>query len=241
MAGLVALQALRDHGKRSGRAEVLINGASGGIGTFAVQIAKALGAEVTGVCSTRNVDMVRSIGADHVIDYTQEDFTHKDRRYDFILDNVANHSLSDLRGALAPTGRSCPTAEGSTTTGSHGGSRDRRARVEPVRGPQAAAVLVSPKLEDLVVLKELIEAGKVTPVIDRAYPLGETPRRSARGKGTRPRQGRHHRARAGSTSMSKSNREEKMNTHKTAARIFGVLFLVSFSLMGRQRTHSVHR
>src|SRR5918993_515759 len=108
MAGLVALQALRDHGGVRTGQRVLINGASGGIGTFAVQIAKALGAEVTGVWSTRNVAMVRSIGADHVIDYTREDFTHKDRRYDFILDNVANHSLSELRGALTPTGTLVP-------------------------------------------------------------------------------------------------------------------------------------
>ncbi|HEV2745281.1 MAG TPA: NAD(P)-dependent alcohol dehydrogenase [Rubrobacter sp.] len=103
MAGLVALQALRDHGGVRAGQKVLVNGASGGIGTFAVQIAKALGAKVTGVCSTRNVEMVRSIGADHVIDYTREDFTRKDRRYDFILDNVANHSLSELRGALTPS------------------------------------------------------------------------------------------------------------------------------------------
>src|SRR2546429_7015340 len=112
MAGYVALQALRDHGKVKARPKVLINGASGGIGTFAVQIAKSLGAEVTGVTSTRNVDLVRSLGADHVIDYTKEDFTRTGQRYDFILDNVANHSLSDLRRALAPGGMLVPNGGG---------------------------------------------------------------------------------------------------------------------------------
>src|SRR5437762_11466970 len=112
MAGYVALQALRDHGKVKAGQKVLINGASGGIGTVAVQIAMSLGAEVTGVTSTRNVDLVRSIGADHVIDYTKEDFTRTGQRYDFILDNVANHSLSDLRRALAPQGMLVPNGGG---------------------------------------------------------------------------------------------------------------------------------
>jgi NADPH:quinone reductase-like Zn-dependent oxidoreductase len=176
MAGLVALQALGDHGGVRAGQKVLINGASGGIGTFAVQIAKALGAEVTGVCSTRNVDMVRSIGADHVIDYTREDFTHKDQRYDFILDNVANHSLSDLRRALTPTGTLVPNGGGFDNHWFAGGGRVIGARVlNRFVSHRLRPFLVSPKLEDLVVLKELIEAGKVTPVIDRAYPLGETP------------------------------------------------------------------
>src|SRR5450631_4927311 len=118
MAGLVALQALRDQGNVQAGQSVLINGASGGIGTFAVQIAKSLGAQVTGVCSTGNVDLVRSIGADHVIDYTQKDFTQGGQRYDFILDNVANHSLSDLRGALTPTGTLVANGGGSTVAGS---------------------------------------------------------------------------------------------------------------------------
>ena len=176
MAGFVALQALRDHGNVRAGQKVLINGASGGIGTFAVQIAKALGAEVTGVCSTRNVDMVRSIGADHVIDYTREDFTRKDQRYDFILDNVANHSLSDLRRALTSTGTLVPNgggfdnhwfANGDRVIGAHVLSRFVSHRLRPF--------LVSPKFEDLVILKELIEAGKVTPVMDRTYPLSEAP------------------------------------------------------------------
>jgi NADPH:quinone reductase-like Zn-dependent oxidoreductase len=174
MAGLVALQALRDHGGvRAGR-KVLINGASGGIGTFAVQIAKALGAEVTGVCSTRNAGVVRSIGADHVIDYTQEDFTHKDRRYDFILDNVANHSLSDLRGALTPTGTLVPNGGGFDNHWFASGARVIGAHVLGwFVGHRLRPFLVSPKVEDLIVLKELIEAGKMTPVIDRTYPLSE--------------------------------------------------------------------
>ena len=176
MAGLVALQALRDQGKVRAGQKVLINGASGGIGTFAVQIAKALGAEVTGVCSTRNVDMVRSIGADHVIDYTREDFTQEDRRYDFVLDNVANHSLSDLRLALTPTGTLVPNGGGFDNRWLAGGGRVVGAHVlNRFVGHRLRPFLVSPKLEDLLVLKELIEAGKVTPVIDRVYPLSETP------------------------------------------------------------------
>jgi NADPH:quinone reductase-like Zn-dependent oxidoreductase len=118
MAGLVALQAVRDHGNVRAGQKVLINGASGGIGTFAVQIAKALGAEVTGVCSTGNVDLVSSIGADHVIDYTHEDFTQGHERYDFILDNVSNHSLSDLRRVLTRTGTLVPNGGSFETTGS---------------------------------------------------------------------------------------------------------------------------
>ena len=174
MAGLVALQALRDHGGVRAGQKVLINGASGGIGTFAVQIAKALGAEVTGVCSTRNVEMVRSIGADHVIDYTREDFTQKDQRYDFILDNVANHSLSDLRRALTPTGTLVPNGGGFDNRWFASGGRVISAHVlKRFVSHRLRPFLVSPKFEDLVVLKELIEAGKVTPVIDRTYPLSE--------------------------------------------------------------------
>jgi NADPH:quinone reductase-like Zn-dependent oxidoreductase len=173
---LVALQALRDHGGVRAGQKVLINGASGGIGTFAVQIAKALGAEVTGVCSTRNVDMVRSIGADHVIDYTREDFTHNDRRYDFILDNVANHSLSGLRRALTPTGTLVPNGGGFDNRWFANGGRVISAHVlKRFVGHRLRPFLVSPKVEDLAVLTELFEAGKVTPVIERTYPLSETP------------------------------------------------------------------
>jgi NADPH:quinone reductase-like Zn-dependent oxidoreductase len=175
MAGLVALQALRDHGGVRAGQKVLINGASGGIGTFAVQIAKALGTEVTGVCSTRNVDLVRSIGADHVIDYTWEDFTQKDQRYDFILDNVANHSLSDLRRALTPTGTLVPNGGGFDNHWFASGGRVISAHVlNRFVSHRLRPFVVSPKFEDLLVLKEMIETGKMTPVIDRTYPLSET-------------------------------------------------------------------
>jgi NADPH:quinone reductase-like Zn-dependent oxidoreductase len=174
MAGIVALQALRDHGDVRAGHKVLINGASGGIGTFAVPIAKALGAEVTGVCSTRNVEMVRSIGADHVIDYTQEDFTQRDERYDFVLDNVANHSLSELRGALTPTGTLVPNGGGFDNRWFAGGGRVIGAHVlGRFVSHRLRPFVVSPRLEDLLALKELIEAGEVTPVIDRTYPLSE--------------------------------------------------------------------
>jgi NADPH:quinone reductase-like Zn-dependent oxidoreductase len=174
MAGLVALQALRDHGNVQAGEKVLINGASGGVGTFAVQIAKSLGADVTGVCSTRNVDMVRSIGADHIIDYTREDFTQNDQRYDFILDNVSNHSLSDLRRALTPTGRLVPNGGGFGNRWFAGGGRVISAHVlKRFVDHRLRPCSVAPKLEDLVALKELIEAGRVTPVIDRTYPLSE--------------------------------------------------------------------
>ena len=176
MAGSVALQALRDHGKVSAGQKVLVNGASGGIGTFAVQIAKALGADVTGVCSARNMDLVRSIGADNVIDYTKEDFTRSGQKYDVILDNVSNHSLSDLRRALTPTGTLLP----------NGGRFDHRWFASAGRlicgtvmfrftSQTLGRFLVSQSREDLIVLKDMIESGKVTPVMDRAYSFSETP------------------------------------------------------------------
>ncbi|TMF91642.1 MAG: NAD(P)-dependent alcohol dehydrogenase [Chloroflexi bacterium] len=175
MAGYVALQALRDHGKVKAGQRVLVNGASGGIGTFAVQIAKSFGADVTGVTSTRNVDMVRSLGADHVIDYTKENFTRTGQRYDFILDNVANHSLSDLRRALAPQGMLVPNGGGFDHRWIASGGRLISAKVSFAFVSQSLATfIVSPKQENLVVLTELIESGKVTPVIDRTYPLSET-------------------------------------------------------------------
>ena len=176
MAGLVALQALRDHGHVQAGQSVLINGASGGIGTLAVQIAKSLGAQVTGVCSTGNTDMVRSIGADLVIDYTQKDFTQGGQRYDFILDNVANHPLSDLRGALTPTGTLVPNGGGFDNRWFASGGRVIRAHLlDLFVSNTLRPFLVSFNLKDLVALKELIEAGKLTPVMDRTYPLAETP------------------------------------------------------------------
>jgi len=176
MAGTVALLAVRDHGKVQAGQKVLINGASGGIGSFAVQIAKSLGAEVTGVCSTTNIDLVRSIGADHVIDYTKVDFTRTGQRYDFILDNVANRSLSDLRRALTPKGTLVPNGGGFDHRWMASGGRLIRAKVVFAFVSQSVRTFIaSAKQQNLVVLKELIEAGKIRPVIDRAYALSETP------------------------------------------------------------------
>lgn len=169
-AAITALQGLRDAGGIQSGQKVLINGASGGVGIFAVQIAKAFGAEVTGVCSTRNVELVRSIGADYVVDYTQEDFTQGGRRYDLIFDNVANRSFSDLRRALTPEGKIVPNS-------GHGGmSYVFKAFLLSLFMRQHGSMFLStPNSQDLLVLKELIESGEVTPVIDRTYPLHETP------------------------------------------------------------------
>ena len=170
-AAVTALQGLRDAGKVQPGQKILINGASGGVGTFAVQIARALGAEVTAVCSTRNVDMVRSIGADYVIDYTQEDFTKSGRRYDLILDNVASRSLSDLRRALTPQGVIIPNS-------GHGGMSYvfKAFLLSLFMRRHGSMFLATPRNKDLVVLKNLIESEKVTPVIDRTYPLSDTPK-----------------------------------------------------------------
>ena len=175
VSAFTALQALRDHGNVQPGQKVLVTGASGGVGTFAVQIAKSFGAEVTAVCSTRNVDMVRSIGADHVIDYTREDFTESGQQYDLILDNVGNHSLSDARAALTPNGTLL--ANGAPVSGWVGGlGRPAKAFVLSWFVSQQRRPFVSlPNKEDLATLKELAEADKVTPVIDRTYPLSETP------------------------------------------------------------------
>jgi NADPH:quinone reductase-like Zn-dependent oxidoreductase len=172
MAGLVALQAIRDRGQVHPGQTVLINGASGGIGTFAIQIAKALGAEVTAVASTRNLELVRSVGADHVVDYTKEDFTTSAKRYDVILDNVSNHSLSRLRRVLTATGVLIPNGGNFGNRWFSSAGRLIRARLMFQVGTQRVGnFLVSTNHDDLVVLKELIEAGKVTPVLDRTYPL----------------------------------------------------------------------
>jgi len=169
VASMTALHALRDQANVQPGQKVLINRASGGVGTFAVQIANALGAEVTSVCSTRNVDMVRSLGTDHVIDYTREDFTRSGARYDLILDNVGNHSFSDYRRALTPQGTHLPN------TG-HGGMRYViKAYVFSAFMRQHGRPFLSvPNAEDLLYIKDLIEAGKVKPVIDRTYPMSET-------------------------------------------------------------------
>jgi NADPH:quinone reductase-like Zn-dependent oxidoreductase len=173
-AAFTALQGLRDHGQIQPGQKVLINGASGGVGTFAVQIAKSFGAEVTGVCSTRNVDMARSIGADHVIDYTQEDFSKSGQQYDLIFDVVANRPVSDLKRALSPDGI-CVVA-GFTTTFHMVFQVMFLGSWMSMTGRQKIGTMGSakPNREDLVFMKELLEAGKVVPVIDRRYPLSET-------------------------------------------------------------------
>ena len=175
VAGLTALQGLRDKGNLQLGQKVLINGASGGVGTFAVQIAKALGGEVTGVCSTRNVELVRSLGADHVIDYTQEDFTLGERRYDLVLDVAGSRSWSELKRVLEPeaTVVIVGAPKGSRLLGPL--SHIIRMRLASLRGSQRAVFFVAKfNKADLVVLQELLEAGKVAPVIDRSYALSET-------------------------------------------------------------------
>jgi NADPH:quinone reductase-like Zn-dependent oxidoreductase len=167
-AALTALQGLRDKGHIQKGQKVLINGAGGGVGTFAVQIAKSFGAEVTAVCSTRNLDIVRSIGADHVIDYTQEDFTRNGQQYDLILAANGYHSISDYKRALSPTGTYVTT-----------GGSDAQMFQTMLLGPWISRTgrqkmgnsAHKPNQKDLIFMKELLEAGKVTPVIDRRFPL----------------------------------------------------------------------
>jgi NADPH:quinone reductase-like Zn-dependent oxidoreductase len=174
-SAFTALNALRDQGRVQPGHEVLINGASGGVGTFAVQIAKSFGAKVTGVCSTRNVDMVRSIGADQVIDYTHEDFTRSGQRYDVMLDLVGSRSLSDCRRALTPRGTY--VLVGVADMGRWFGLA-RQVKVlslSPFVRQRMRVFIVKHNREDLAVLKELVEAGKVAPVIDRHYKLSEVP------------------------------------------------------------------
>ena len=172
VSAFTALQAIRDHGKVSDGQHVLITGASGGVGTFAVQFAKSLGAEVTGVCSTRNLDLVRSIGADHVIDYTQADFTAGEPEYDLILDNVGAHSLKDMRRVLAPEG--LLLANGAPApTGWFGGLGHplKVALSSMVNGQQGRPFLSTENEEDLATLHDLAEAGTITPVIDQVFPF----------------------------------------------------------------------
>ena len=174
VAAVTALQALRDKGRLRPGHQVLVNGASGGVGTFAVQIAKAFGAQVTGVCSTPNVEMVASIGAHQVIDYTREDFTRHGRRYDLLVDIAGHRTLAETRRALAPKGVLVGV-----------GGPDRGRWIGPL-GRSVTMALMSPAVSqrmvfflarlnkaDLAALRELLEAGKITPVIDRTYPLGE--------------------------------------------------------------------
>lgn len=180
VAGLTALQGLRDKGHIQPGQKVLINGAAGGVGTFAVQIAKSFGTEVTGVCSTRNLEMVRSIGADRVIDYTKMDFTQEDstnswRRYDIILDLIGNHSLSASRRVLNPKGI-LVSAGGPSGRWKFGMARGIRARVRSMLGSQKfVGILVRSTRKDLITLHDLLKAGKMIPVIDRQYSLSEVP------------------------------------------------------------------
>src|ERR687886_697784 len=197
ISGLTALQGLRDHGKVRPGQEVLVIGASGGVGTYAVQLAKAFGAQVTGVCSTTKVEMVRSIGADHVIDYTREDFAEGGQRYDLILDIGGNSSLTRLRRILTPEGTL-------VIVGGEGGGRwlggtDRQLRamlLSPFVGQKLSTFINKENYKDMLVLKEFIESDKVTPVIDRTYPLAEVPeaiRYLAVGRAQGKRESRHRR------------------------------------------------
>ena len=175
IAAVTALQALRDTGRLKAGQKVLINGASGGVGTFAVQIAKAYGAEVTGVCSTRNLELVRSLGADHVIDYTREDFTRGAERYDLIVDTVSTHSVLDYRRVM--TAQGTYVLIGSTEPGNWFGFF-----AKPLEGMLLSAfvgqhfdmMLAELNRKDLATLADLMQSGKLTPVIDRRYPLSET-------------------------------------------------------------------
>jgi len=178
IAGVTALQAVRDKANVQPGQKVLINGASGGVGTFAVQIAKSLGAEVTGVCSTRNIDLVRSLGADHVIDYTKEDFTKSDQRYDVIIDNVASRTLSECRRVLTPNGKYVLIGGGSGVKDWHGlfGPMTRAFRIMVTKrfvSQEMGMMLTDPKQKDLTDLADLMQSGKVKPVIDRSYKLSD--------------------------------------------------------------------
>src|SRR5216110_1027644 len=178
IAGITALQALRDKGKVQPGQKVLVNGASGGVGTFAVQIAKSLGADVTGVCSTRNVDLVRSLGADRVIDYTKEDFAKGAERYDVILDNVPNHSLSECRRILNPNGKYVMIGGGGPNDNRWIGPFGRVIQtmlLSPFVSQKMGMMMAQLTKSDLAVLGDMMQSGKVKPVIDRTYKLSELP------------------------------------------------------------------
>jgi len=178
IAGITALQALRDKGKVQPGQKVLINGASGGVGTFAVQIAKTFGADVTGVCSTRNVDLVRSLGADHVIDYTKEDFAKATERYDVILDNVPNHSLSECRRILTPNGKYVMIGGGGPNDSRWVGPFGRVIKtmvLSPFTRQKMGMMMADANGKDLTILADMMQSGKLKPVIDRTYKLNEVP------------------------------------------------------------------
>jgi NADPH:quinone reductase-like Zn-dependent oxidoreductase len=172
VSAFTALQALRDHGKLQDGQHVLVTGASGGVGTFAVQIAKAMGAEVTGVCSTRNLDMVRSIGADHVIDYTQQDFTKGAPEYDLVFDNVGAHSLKEMRGVLTTEGLLLANGAPAPSGWLGGLGHPLKVTVSSVFSKQQGRPFLAMENEDdLATLQELAETGKIVPVIDQVFPL----------------------------------------------------------------------
>jgi NADPH:quinone reductase-like Zn-dependent oxidoreductase len=176
LAGLTALQGLRDGGHVQPGQKVLINGASGGVGTFAVQIAKSLGADVTGVCSTKNLDLVRSLGADHVIDYTKEDFMKGEQRYDVILDNVGTQPLSGFRSVLTPKGTYVMIGGGGPNDGQWVGPMARPVKamlMSPFISQKMGMFMAKQDKGDLNILADLMKSGKVTPVIDRTYPLSQ--------------------------------------------------------------------
>jgi NADPH:quinone reductase-like Zn-dependent oxidoreductase len=178
IAGITALQGLRDKGKVQAGQKVLINGASGGVGTFAVQIAKSLGAEVTGVCSTRNVDLVKSLGADHVIDYTKQDFTKGAERYDVMLDNVGNRSLSECKGVLTPKGKYVLIGGGGASDqGFLGGLGKALWAVVYSKfvNQQMGMMMADANQKDLTILADMMQSGKVKAVIDRTYKLDQVP------------------------------------------------------------------
>src|SRR5256885_3076893 len=178
VAALTALQALRDTGKIQPGQKVLINGASGGVGTFAVQIAKSFGAEVTGICSARNVELVRSLGADHVIDYTKEDFTKRPERYDLIIDNVGNQTLSGFRRVLNPKGIYVAVGGGGVNDSRWTGPLVTVVKMLVVKrlGTQEMSMMLAEmNKKDLVALIDLIQSGKLKPVIDKTYPFNQLP------------------------------------------------------------------
>jgi NADPH:quinone reductase-like Zn-dependent oxidoreductase len=179
IAGITALQGVRDKGQVQPGQKVLINGASGGVGTFAVQLAKNFGAEVTGVCSTRNVELVQSLGADHIIDYTKEDFTKGDQKYDVILDNVANHSLSECRRILTPNGIYVLIGGGGVNeqgfVGALGKALNAAVYSRFVK-QKMGMMMADPSTKDLTLLADMMQSGKIKPVIDRTYKsLSEVP------------------------------------------------------------------
>ena len=178
LAANTALIGLRDVARVRPAQQVLVNGASGGVGTFAAQIAKSLGAEVTGVCSTRNVELIRSLGADHVIDYTVDDFARNGRRYDVVLDLVGNRSLTDFRRALTPAGTLVLSGGGVSRGGSMFGPMGLFLKSQLLSRFVRHRLLTlpsKPSKENLAALRELVESGKLTPVIDRTFPLSEAP------------------------------------------------------------------